>query len=227
MTNTTGSARDGARAQAKAVASPRTTPPAAERWTSTVDPSGTLAARWLFFRRFLAHPARLAAALPSSHGMARMVASRVCQRTSEYVVELGAGTGAVTRALLDAGIPASRLIVVEIDEEMACYLDDAFPGVTVLHGSAHEIGALLPDSAAGRVGTVVCGVPVSLLPRKEQAALAEAMLSLLPEGEPFLAYTYRLASPLPANELGLAGARVGFTLRNILPASVWAYRRFG
>lgn len=225
MTNTTGSAREGARAQAKAVASPRPAPPAA--WASRVDPSGTLAARWLFFRRFLAHPARLAAALPSSHGMARMVASRVCRRAGEYVVELGAGTGAVTRALLDTGIPASRLIVVEIDEEMACYLDDAFPGVTVLHGSAHDIATLLPETAARRVGTVVCGVPVSLLPRKEQAALADAMLSLLPDGEPFLAYTYRLASPLSAADLGLAGARVGFTLRNVIPASIWAYRRAG
>lgn len=226
MTNTPGTRRDGVRAQVKAVAS-RVVPPALDRPAPALDPSGTLAARWLFFRRFLAHPARLAAALPSSHGMARMVASRVWRRTGEYVVELGAGTGAVTRALLDAGIPASRLVIVEIDEELACYLDDAFPGVAVVHGSAHEIADLLPEAAAGRVGTVVCGVPVSLLPRKEQAALADAMLSLLPDGEPFFAYTYRLASPLPSAELGLAGARVGFTLRNVLPASVWAYRRAG
>lgn len=190
-----------------------------------VAAAGALAARWLFFRRFLAHPARLAAALPSSRSMARMVAAQVRRRGDDYVVELGAGTGAVTRALLEAGIPASRLIVVEVDEEMAGFLDDAFPGVSVIHGSARDIAALLPGRAAGRVGAVVCGVPVSLLPRAEQKAMAEAMLSLLPAGASFLAYTYRLVSPLPAAALGLVGVRAGFTLRNVVPASVWAYRR--
>lgn len=227
MTNRPGIARDAAHARADAVASGPASPgmPGVASALAAQASAGARAARWLFFRRFLAHPARLAAALPSSPGMARMVAAQVPPCDGGYVVELGAGTGAVTRALLGSGIPPARLVIVEIDEEMACYLDDAFPGVAVIHGSASEIAALLPHEAAGRVGAVVCGVPVSLLPRDEQKAMAEAMLSLLPEGAGFLAYTYRLASPLPAAELGLAGERVGFTLRNIIPASAWRYRR--
>lgn len=186
-----------------------------------------LAAAWLFFRRFLVHPALLATALPSSRAMARMVAAQVRRSPGQYVVELGAGTGAVTEALIDAGVPAERLVVVEIDEEMASFLDEAFPGVTVIHGSAAEIASLLPEEARGRVGEIVCGVPVSLLGYDDQKAMVDAMLAVLPEGERFLAYTYRPASPLPMARLRLSGRRVGFTLRNVMPASVWAYRRNG
>ena len=74
---------------------------------------------FLHFRRFLAHPVRLSSALPVSRAVARMVASKVEREDGEYVVELGSGTGAVTRALLEAGVPAGKLIAVEIDSEMA------------------------------------------------------------------------------------------------------------
>lgn len=216
-----GSTRNSATARAETIASSPPSPVTRRDGAS----SGAFVAGWLFFRRFLAHPARLAAALPSSRSMARMVAAQVRRRDGEYVVELGAGTGAVTRALLDAGVPPARLVIVEIDEEMACYLDETFPEVTVIHGSAEQIAELLPHEAAGRVGAVVCGVPVSLLPRAEQRAMVEAMLALLPDGAGFLAYTYRMAAPLPAPELGLSGKRVGFTLRNVIPASAWCFRR--
>ena len=165
--------------------------------------------------------------LPVSKAVARMVASHVNPASGDYVVELGSGTGAVTRALLETGLPADRLIAVEIDPEMAAYLAAVFPDITTIHGSASDIGQSLPAEARGRVGAVVCGVPVSMLPAAEQAAMIEAMLALDPHDCRFLAYSYRLRSPLHAARLGLTGQRLGFTLRNALPASVWAYRAAG
>ncbi len=193
-------------------------------------PAGDTAARaepaaWLFFRRFLAHPVRLATALPSSAAMARMVAGQVDRPDGTYVVELGAGTGAVTRALLDAGIPADRLIAVELDDQMAGFLETEFPAVHVIHGSATEIGRLLPADAKGRVGAVVSGVPVSVLPLRVQHEFVDAVFSILPPGERFIEYTYRLNSPLPMRRLGLVGRRLAMTLRNLVPASVWEFRR--
>lgn len=180
--------------------------------------------RWLHFRRFLAHPIRLAAVTSSSGMLSRLVAEQVRAGDDGVVVELGAGTGAVTRALLAAGVPADRLIAAEIDQEMAQFLRAAYPDVTVVEGCAFKIKELLPPAATGRVGAVICGVPVSLLPFEQQRELVSVMLSLLPPGRSFLMYTHRLGSPLPASKLGLVGKRVAFTLRNFPPASVWAFR---
>ena len=180
---------------------------------------------WLFFRRFLAHPVRLASILVSSPSLSRLVAEQLRCDASDYVVELGAGTGPVTRALLDAGVPPDRLIAVEIDAEMASFLRQRFPGVTVIEDDASALGQALPPEALGNVGAVICGVPISLLTTVQQGELVDMMFSLLPPGRPFLAYTHRLTSPLPAAELNLAGKRLAFTLLNLPPASVWAYRR--
>ena len=64
---------------------------------------------------------------------------------------------------------------------------------------------------------------MSLLPRAEQRALRDAMFKLMPPERRFLAYTHRLTSPLPEAALGLKGERLGRTLRNLPPASVWGY----
>lgn len=177
----------------------------------------------LFFRGFLTHPGRVAALLPSSPVLSRLIADRIRRADDEYVVELGAGTGSVTQAMLASGIPADRLIVVEIDKEMAGFLRGAYPDVTVLGCSAFEIEQSLPQAAIGKAGSVVCGIPIALLPLEQQRRLVAIMLSLMPPGRCFLVLTYRWASPLPARKLGLVGRRIGFTPRNLPPASVWAY----
>lgn len=154
-----------------------------------------------------------------------MVAAQVDPADGGYIVELGSGTGAVTRALLDAGVPANKLIAVEIDSEMAAYLAEFLPDITMIQGSAADIEILLPPEARGRIGSVICGVPVSMLDAQEQAAMIEAILALEPHDGRFLAYSYRKCSPLHAARLGLTAERLGFTLRNALPASVWAFRQ--
>lgn len=187
----------------------------------------TWSAIWLFFRRALAHPAKSGAVIPSSDSLGRLIAEQMSPAEHEVVVELGAGTGAVTRAILSSGVPADRLIVVENDEEMTQFLRTEYPDVTVVEADAAKIRKLLPASVDGSVGAVVCGIPVSLLPLDRQRELASAMLSLMPPGHRFLVYTYRLRSPLSAREIGLVGTRLGFTWRNLPPASVWAYSADG
>lgn len=180
-------------------------------------------ASWLHFWRFLTHPNRSASLIPSSETLSRLVADQVRRVEGEFVVELGAGTGAITRAILASGIPPRKLIAVEIDKLMARFLHRAYPDITVIEGDALDIKQILAPSVIGRVGTVICGIPVSLLPLEQERDLAAAVFSLMPAGRRFLAYSYRLASPLPEEKIGLVGKRLAFTLRNFPPASVWGY----
>lgn len=180
---------------------------------------------WLYFRRFLKNPARLASLTPSSQALGRAVAQQVRRGKDEFVVELGCGTGAITRALLTAGVPPARLIAVDVDAELLAVLREEFPDITVLECDALELTKHLPAAVLGKVGTVICGIPVSLLPRREQQVLIDEMITLMPPGRRFLAYTHRQTSPLPREELGLTGERLARALRNLPPASVWGYAR--
>lgn len=183
----------------------------------------TVANAALFFRRWLANPLQMGSVAPSSPALCRRIAALATRGPGEAVLELGAGTGVVSRALLDAGVPPERLLVVEIVPDMAEHLRRALPGVDVLCGDAFDLARVVPERWHGRIGTAICGIPLVLLPVAEQRRFVQAVESVAP-GRGFLLYTYCITSPLAHRRLGLAARREAWTARNLPPASVWRYR---
>ena len=177
----------------------------------------------LFFRRWLANPLQMGSVVPSSASLCRRIAGLVERAEDEIVLELGAGTGVVSRALLAAGVPPERLAVVEIVPEMAEHLRMALPGVQVIAGDAFDLPRALPARWHGKVGTAICGIPLVMLPLERQRAFVGAVEAVAP-GRGFLLYTYCITSPLPYRRLGLSARRMAWTLANFPPASVWRYR---
>lgn len=176
----------------------------------------------LFLRRWLANPLQMGSVVPSSPALCRRVVDQVRRTGDEWVVELGAGTGVVSRALLQGGVPAGRVTVVEIVPSMAEHLRATLPGVEVIAGDARALPDLLPRVRHGRVGTVICGIPLVLLPLAEQRRFIDAMLAVAP-GRGFLHCSYCATSPLPARKHGLVATREAWTPLNLPPASVWRY----
>ena len=177
----------------------------------------------MFFRRWLANPLQMGSVVPSSPALCRRIAERIRRAPDEAVLELGAGTGVISRALLTSGrVPADRLIVVEIVPDMVDHLRRILPGVTVIKGDARELPDLVPPHWIGKIGTVVCGIPLVLLPRREQGRFIAAMDAVAP-GRGFLHFSYCATSPLPMRRHGLTGRREAWTPLNFPPASVWRY----
>ena len=138
------------------------------------------------------------------------------------MLELGAGTGVISTALLASGADPARLFVVEIVPEMARHLRAILPGAQIVQGDARRLPELIPPDWHGRIGTVVCGIPLVLLPKAEQARFIGAIEAVAP-GRGFLHYSYCVTSPLPAEHHTLAKRREAWTPLNFPPASVWRY----
>ncbi len=176
----------------------------------------------MFFRRWLANPLQMGSLIPSSSALCQRIVKHTRRAADEAVLELGAGTGVVSRALLAGGVPPERLIVVEIVPEMADHLRAVLPGVEVLEGDAKDLPDLLPNHWHGRIGSVVCGIPLLLLPFPEQRRFIAAIEAVAP-GRGFLQYSYCLTSPLPCRKHALTVRREAWTPLNFPPASVWRY----
>ena len=176
----------------------------------------------LFFRRWLANPLQMGSVVPSSPALCRRIVEQSRWDGDQAVLELGAGTGVVSRALLAAGLPPHRLVVVEIVPEMADHLRRALPGATVVTGDARYLPSLLPRHWHGQIGTVICGVPLVLLARPDQRRFIDAIEAVAP-GRGFLHYSYCITSPLPWREHRLSARREAWTPLNFPPASVWRY----
>jgi phosphatidylethanolamine/phosphatidyl-N-methylethanolamine N-methyltransferase len=177
---------------------------------------------WLFFRRWLTNPLEMGSVVPSSAALCTRIVRQTRRARDEAVLELGAGTGVISRALLASGVPADRLFVVEIAPSMAAHLRRVLPGARVIEGDASRLPELVPADWHGRIGTVICGIPLVLLPFAEQRRFIAAMRAVAP-GRGFLHFSYFATSPISTHRHGLTGRREAWTPLNFPPASVWRY----
>ncbi len=178
-----------------------------------------------FLKTWIDNPLILGAVSPSSPFLARVMASFVEVERPGAVVELGPGTGAVTKALIERGIDPERIVAVEFDPEFCTLLARRFPGITVVEGDAYALRTTLGHQPAGPVAAVVSGLPLFNKPMTRRLQLLAQAFSLLQPGAPFVQFSYHLLPPIPreAGQFSLSGTRRIW--RNIPPARVWCYRK--
>ena len=185
-----------------------------------------------FLRQWLRDPLKMASVTPSGPQFARLMVAQLPEG-SPRVVEVGAGTGVFTRALLDHGIAPSRLLVVEINPHLADFLRARFPGVAVACDDARHLDRLAADHgllAEGKLDAVVSGLGLLSMSGELRSEILRAAFAALSEEGRFIQFTYGPRSPVRAREreaLGLEVRRAGSVLRNLPPASVYVYRRRG
>jgi len=119
----------------------------------------------VFFGLWLQKPLRIAAANPSGPHLADALARFVELEKPGPVLELGAGTGSLTRGLVRAGCPRERIIAIEQEPSFAAVLRRDFPGTTVIEGNAARIGQYLAGHVE-RLSTVVSSLPIKWLARR-------------------------------------------------------------
>lgn len=160
----------------------------------------------IFLQELCAKPGAIGAICPSSPYLARRMAQQVPDGDG-LVIELGGGTGVITRALLERGIPADRLIVVELSSSFVQRLRERFPDVRVVHGSAAELARLIPQGE--RIRAIVSSLPLCSLPAPISRAVLEQWRILLNDEGIAVQFTYNLRRPgwrdlLRAEEIGSA-----------------------
>jgi phospholipid N-methyltransferase len=152
------------------------------------------------------------------------MASRV-DWASSHVLEVGAGTGAITDALLSRGIAPHQLLVIERDPTLVSYLRERFPDVRICCGDALHAGAILRDQGFGQVPTLISSLPIRNLKRRDRIAVVRGMMNALaPDGQ-LIQFTYAASCPIPSARLGLNAECLGRVWLNIPPAAVWRFTR--
>lgn len=193
----------------------------------SVEPAGTA----LFLKRWLRRPFATGAVVPSGRLLAEAMARTtraVIEGRPGHVVELGAGTGEVTKALLAAGISSERLVLVERDPEFATFLRRHFDGPRIVEGDAARLPALLADHGLAPVAAVVSSLPLLSLPSEVVNGIVGGVFDALPRGGALVQFTYGPTPPIPRvlrQRLRLHGVRGRRIWRNVPPAVVWTFTR--
>ena len=181
-----------------------------------------------FIAAWLRSPMRIGGVLPSSRALARAMAQQVNLSRDGAIIELGAGTGVVTHALIERGIPRENLLIIEREKPLYETLLKSFPDLQVLCADAMHLAQVLKESGIGKVNCIVSSLPFLTMPASVRITIEEEMAKSIGDNGVIIQFTYGHRSPISASELKrykLVGERVKIILANVPPAHVWVYRR--
>lgn len=174
-----------------------------------------------FFREASTHIGRIGAVAPSSRFLGRRMARLAVAERPTNVVELGAGTGALTRPLLAILASDARITAFETHPIFADALERlGDPRLCVRRADA----VLLTDAfGAGRADAVVSGLPLSLFSESQRLHLLEEIGHALRPGGVYVQFQYSLQNLKDLRRV-FSDVRISFEWLNAPPAFVFACR---
>ena len=178
-----------------------------------------------FFLEWLRDPGGTAAIAPSGKALVSLITRQIDGRNGP-VLELGPGTGVFTHGLIARGVHERDLTLVEQNPGFTRMLKERFPRATVLGIDAAALEQR--QHAVSAFGAAVCGLGLRNMGIAQVRAVMRAAFSCMAPGAALYLFTYgRRCSVPPAvlDELDLFAERVGMTLRNLPPASVFRILR--
>jgi phosphatidylethanolamine/phosphatidyl-N-methylethanolamine N-methyltransferase len=181
---------------------------------------------------------RIASIAPSSRHLAHAMLEGFPIETARTVVELGAGTGAITRVLLERLPRHATLLAFEINPELINCLKESFsdPRLVLVNSSAENLGHVLRRRGYDRVDAVVSSLSLRFMPDDRQRLLLEALDPFIDEKSVFTQYQYihglrfengkaQRHSSLPILNQHFDSVRCRTIWRNLPPARVFTCLR--
>ncbi|MFL6657269.1 MAG: class I SAM-dependent methyltransferase [Massilia sp.] len=176
-----------------------------------------------FWKELIRHPRRVGSISPSGAALGAAMARVVLEDTPGCVVELGAGTGAITRSLLEIRGQLDDLIVIEKSPGLAKLLAATHPALHVVAGCASLVGKL--ELPVGGPLTIVSSLPLRSLPLDELAAIQAAIGALSERaGFRFIQYSYFGRVPFRSQVSWLTWEKMHTVFANLPPATIWVLR---
>jgi phosphatidylethanolamine/phosphatidyl-N-methylethanolamine N-methyltransferase len=171
-----------------------------------------------FIAAAVARPNTIGAILPSSRHLAEAMARAAAG--AQRLIELGAGTGAITEALCEQH-PDVPTLAVEMQSELADHLRERFPRIEVRAAAAHEV---LREMRRPGCTALVSSLPFRSLPMRLRlrSSLAIERFLLAHPARRLVQYTYLPRVPFDLR-LGtsLRWRRLEAVWRNVPPAWIW------
>lgn len=181
----------------------------------------------LFLGKFLREGTRIASLAPSSPWLSRATVRNVDWDKARVIVELGAGTGPITRVLAEKAKPDTRVLVIERDADFSKLLRERFGALTnfeVIEGDCRELAGMLADRGIARADHVISGLPVPSFPKDLQRDLFRVVKAVLAPGGSYNQITELALVYKGLYQRYFEDVRFVFEPRNLPPAGAYHCR---
>jgi phospholipid N-methyltransferase len=174
--------------------------------------------------KFFRHGTVVGAVTPSSRWLARAMLRDIDLTSAGCIVELGAGTGAITAELFHRPIRCGRLILVERDADFCRRLEQRFPQAEVVQADARELETILHPRGVERVDHILCGLALPWFSPANRHRILDASRRLLTRTGSFRQLTYMPWIHTHVYRRYFEQVRFRFVCRNLPPGGCYVCR---
>ena len=134
----------------------------------------------------------VAAISPSSRYLATAMLEPLTLARTRVALELGAGTGAITHALLDQLPPQASLLAFEINPRFFDCLQRSIsdPRVILINSSVENLDSELHRRGIQQVDSVISSLGLAFMPDREREALFQRLSPFLHQKSVFTQFQY-------------------------------------
>jgi phospholipid N-methyltransferase len=151
-----------------------------------------------FLQAFLKNPLKVGAITPSSPELARKMLEDVKPDAENVILELGVGTGAITK-FIEEIVPDERSYFgLELNPDLAKSNHEKFPGLEIICGSACDMGAIYRESGFGKVSYIISCLPFVSLPSSVSEKIYQQIEEFMEAGCMFRTFQYAHGYYTPA-----------------------------
>lgn len=149
----------------------------------------------VFAAQALADFRTTASVAPSSPQLVSAMVASVPRVSAPVVVEFGAGTGAMTRALLNQLPSDAKLLVFEINPRFVKHLQEKFsdPRMTLINASVENVDSELRRRGIDRVDAVVSSLGLSFMTPLMRSNIFDRLMPFVYEKTVLTQYQYLVA----------------------------------
>lgn len=144
----------------------------------------------LFLKYFFKSFKRTGAIAPSSPFLARKIVDKSKINEAKTIIELGPGTGAITKEILERMPQNCDLWTFEINKEFIEHLEKEYPKAHHIHVDISKLKKTLEENKIGHVDAIISGIPFTALKDSECDEMMSEIDSVMSEDSRFVLFTY-------------------------------------
>ena len=143
-----------------------------------------------FLQAFLKNPGKVGSIRPSSPELAQKMIEGITPDKNNAVLELGVGTGAITKFLQEIVPDDKSYLGIELDRDLVRLLRRNFTGMQIVRGNAVDTSAIHERSGIGKISYVICCLPFVSLPNEVGEQIMQQVDTFMQKGCTFRTFQY-------------------------------------
>ena len=151
-----------------------------------------------FLQAFVKNPLKVGAIAPSSAELARKMIAEIKPDEKNVVLELGVGTGAITKHLQNLIPNEDSYLGIELDADLVKHLRKNYPDLKIKRGNAAEAVKIHERSGLGKIGYIICCLPFVSLPNEVGESILNEIAAFMDQGCVFRTFQYAHGYYMPS-----------------------------